>query len=234
MIFLTPLSFFLCVAILEKLEVRYGLIELCSPLLPPPTLQPCLWLWDLDSFSTLRWNRGCLFLQKMFYLVTAYYLFLCLALWLVPIIPTPREARTGGSPQFQGHLSHVTSSKTARPRERNSGPQATSPDTPVTNKQAQLWLVLNLVSQPEHPPTQWSLWCWGPFLRIPNNGRETRPAPWKLSRWVSINCQVYENPALMITQTETKMSWCKLFWQPCLDPCAAFFFQKDLTFSKQD
>lgn len=63
--------------------------------------------------------------SAFFYTIAAYYLFLCLAVWLVPIIPTLRKAGTGGSPQFQGYLICITSSKTARPRECNSVPHTT-------------------------------------------------------------------------------------------------------------
>lgn len=58
-----------------------------------------------------------------------HQLFLRLALWFMPIIPKLREAETGGSPQVQGHLICMTSSKTARLRGCNSVFQTTTTTT---------------------------------------------------------------------------------------------------------
>lgn len=193
MTFLTPPSSFLRFAILENLEVHYGLIELCSPLLPPPTLQPHLRLWDLDSFSTLRWTGECLFLYD------SCLLFIPLLGCVVRAYNTnTQRSRNRWVTTISGHLICITSSKTTRPRECNSVPQATI-TRHTCHQQTISWVSPSILLLSETFDAE------GFSLGSQIMEEKYNLLYGSFSLWVSINCQVYENPNLMITQTKKKI-----------------------------
>lgn len=136
--------------------------------------------------------------SAFFYTIAAYYLFLCVAVWFVPIIPTLREAGTGGSSQFQGHLICITSSKTARPRECNSVPQTTI-TRHTCHQQTISWVSPSILLLSETFDAE------GFPLGSQIMEEKHSLLYGSFSLWVSINCQVYENPNLMITQTKKKI-----------------------------